>query len=96
MTHPTAKPAPPTKEEFNALFALVNDLTLSRESDTKSVEKAWGQLDELAYCSTCQAARINELQDKLKETISAVTKLAKGKSLGALGLPMEESWSKSA
>lgn len=33
-----------------------------------------------------------ELQAKLKETIRAVERLAKGKSLGALGLPTEESW----
>lgn len=33
-----------------------------------------------------------ELKAKLKETIRAVEKLAKGKSLGALGLPTEESW----
>lgn len=33
-----------------------------------------------------------ELKTKLKETIKAVEKLAKGKSLGALGLPAEEDW----
>lgn len=35
---------------------------------------------------------IMQLRAKLKETIRAVERLAKGKSLGTLGLPTEESW----
>lgn len=39
-----------------------------------------------------QNSAISELKAKLRQTIKAVEKLAKGKSLGALGLPSEEEW----
>jgi hypothetical protein len=42
-----------------------------------------------------EAYAVCEVKTKLKETIRAVEKLAKGKSLGCLGLPAEESWQKS-
>jgi hypothetical protein len=42
--------------------------------------------------SLTMVMKLAQLQSNLKLTIQAVEKLAKGKSLGALGLPGEEEW----
>jgi hypothetical protein len=59
-------------------------------------EKIEAQLVNLHRRLNQSEENVLELQTKLKETIRAVEKLAKGKSIGALGLPTEESWASPA
>ena len=61
----------------------------SKKEKTNPVEN---ELQKLSSQVNQLEGRVLELQTKLKETIVSVEKLAKGKSLGALGLPPLEAW----
>ncbi len=95
---PNHRPAAtnPMVQQIKELQDQVNDLTLGRERAENGLAALSNRVAEMdqGLVQTIEVVgfKIGELQAKLKETISAVTKLAKGKSLGALGLPMEESW----
>lgn len=82
------------EDQMKGVMAIVY-----RNDRTTSLERHAIELGELRkYTDACLLGwdkhnnRIIQLEAKLKETIRGVEKLAQGKSLGALGLPTEESW----
>ncbi|KKK80862.1 hypothetical protein LCGC14_2819260 [marine sediment metagenome] len=82
-----------------SLLTVTHSLNKYRETNNETVARRSDQilaclsgLKNTATLRERDIREIGELQRKLKETIVAVEKLAKGKSLGALGLPPLESW----
>ena len=83
-----------------SLLTVTQSLNKYREINDTNVRQLGEQLEEtrtslrVVYLDELRllSNRASQLENKLKETIVSIEKLAKGKSLGALGLPPLESW----
>ncbi len=74
------------------LTSRVNQLEKSHKSHISTVDPVCRSLNSHTGTIDKHESGVQELQIKLKEAIVSVERLAKGKSLGALGLPPLEAW----